>query len=263
MTKENREMFTKMRNTYRNNLQSRPTYGNQYDNNAGSRQTNAATTITSNNLASNNSSETSPNCNVTLSVTFASMAHRQNLQRRIMENHTHSGSTAAVAYLDSDSNTTALGGDAWIIACTTDRKVTISGYDQQTNQDNVRIGSRITATTLPNGKTVLLRAHESTLLGTSGNTLLSEQQITRSGVHLGHSDQGYKYMEIDDIVVPFIVKEAMYSLDIHRPTQTELQQCTIYELTSDLPWNPEEIQDKVMDSLAYDHLYGELELEEN
>ena len=55
----------------------------------------------------------------------------------------------------------------------------------------------------------------------------------------------------------------MYSLDIHRPTHTELQQCTIYKLTSDLPWNPEEIEDKLMDSLVYNHLCGEPKLEEN
>ena len=89
MTKENLEMFTKMRNTYCNNPQSRPTYGNQYNNNAGSRQMNAVMTTTSNNLASDNSLETSPNGNVTSSVIFASMTCRQNLQRRIMENHTH------------------------------------------------------------------------------------------------------------------------------------------------------------------------------
>ena len=69
-------------------------------------------------------------------------------------------------------------------------------------------------------------------------------------------------MEIVDIVVPFTVKEAMYSLDICRPTLTELKQCIIYEIKSDIPWNPEEIQYKLMDPIANDQLCGELELED-
>ena len=58
----------------------------------------------------------------------------------------------------------------------TQRKVNIAGYrNEGTLSEGILIGSGVTATYLPTGETILLRANESTILG-DGNTLFSVPQ---------------------------------------------------------------------------------------
>jgi len=46
----------------------------------------------------------------------------------------------------------------------------------------------------------------------------------------------------------------MQTFRIRRPTEHELRTCVHVHLTSDLPWNPEEINDKEITSAGYDAL---------
>jgi hypothetical protein len=88
-------------------------------------------------------------------------------------------------YADGASDTMALGGNAWIIESMTQRKVNIAGYHNEgTLSEGISIGSGVTATDLPTGETILLRANESTILGENGNTLFSVPQLRENGVEV-------------------------------------------------------------------------------
>jgi hypothetical protein len=75
--------------------------------------------------------------------------------------------------------------DGQKLMCTTARKVNISGYHNEgTLSEGISIGSGVTATDLPTGETILLRANESTILGENGNTLFSVPQLRENGVEV-------------------------------------------------------------------------------
>ena len=70
-----------------------------------------------------------------------------------------------LAYIDSASDTVGIGGDAWVIEEVSNRTFTIAGYDnKRTIKGKTRIGNGVTATTIPDFETVLIRVFEATIL---------------------------------------------------------------------------------------------------
>ena len=71
-----------------------------------------------------------------------------------------------VAFLDSAADTCGIGGPSWYIDETSDRTVTIEGYDSGTStKENIPIGTGLTVIDLRDGESILLRVHEATVFG--------------------------------------------------------------------------------------------------
>jgi len=124
---------------------------------------------------------------------------------------------------------------------------------------DVPIGNAVIALDLPDGETLILHANEGTVLSDKANALASEQQMEADGVIVYTDESGRKFIEADGYIIPLSVKEVMQTFRIRRPSEHELRTCVHVHLTSDLPWNPEEINDKEITSAEYDALISRAE----
>ena len=151
------------------------------------------------------------------------------------------------AFIDSGADTFGIGGKAWIIDTLTDRTVEVSGYHKEdTVMNNIPIGTGITAVDLPNGETILLRAHEATIIGEHGNTLFSVPQMLENNVDVQDKSRrhgGQAYLECEGIIIPLIMIDAMLTVKIRRPTEEELENCEMIDITSSEEWHPCDIND--------------------
>jgi hypothetical protein len=168
------------------------------------------------------------------------------------------------ALIDSACDTCGVGGDAWHIdSVVSGKTVSVSGYNpQETVQDNVQVGSAITAVDLPTGETVLVRVNEATMLGPQANSLLSKVQMLHFNVIVEDTAKlfgGKAFLQKDEYVFPLTLRDAMVTLKIRKPNSLELKECFLVDLTSDLPWEPTEHQEEEISSMEYDALVAEQE----
>jgi hypothetical protein len=167
------------------------------------------------------------------------------------------------AYIDSGSDTFGIGGNCWVIDTLTSKRVEIAGYDtSQTVRNNVPIGSGITAVDLPSGETVLLRANEATVLGEDANTLMSVTQMRENGVgvfDIATRHGGLSCLEVEGYVIPISLIDSMMVVKIRKPSQKELKECTMVELTSIQPWTPSTCSDEEINKEQYCSLVEDVE----
>ena len=152
------------------------------------------------------------------------------------------------AYIDSGSDTFGIGGKAWTIDHITERTVQVAGYHtRDTIKHDVPIGTGITAVDLPNGETILIRANEATILDQNANTLFSVPQMLENGVDVQDKAKrhgGFSYLACEGRVLPLIMVDAMMCLQIRKPTEQELENCEVIDITSPEPWHPYDITDE-------------------
>ena len=168
-----------------------------------------------------------------------------------------------MAYIDSGCDTVTFGGNAWIPEELTNRTVTITGYNTTTTvSPNVKIGTAITATDLPDGTTILIRVHEGTFLDKNSNSLLSLVQMREHQVEVDDVPRRYgglSTISVDGYVIPLVLHEAMVALKIRKPTKSELENCDIVELTSPDQWNPEELTESDVTNEEYNDIIKAVE----
>ncbi len=150
---------------------------------------------------------------------------------------------------DSGADTSSVGGPAWEIDTTSMRNVEVQGFDGK--KSSFQIVSAITAVDLPApvSETVLIRINEATH-NTNGNSLLSTYQARDFGISVNDcaiSHGGGSYIATKNIVLPLRVEGGLLVLPIRKPTQYELDNYDIHDLTSPKHWKPET---KVMEPLS-------------
>ena len=147
----------------------------------------------------------------------------------------------------SPKSVVGIGGKAWIVLSKTNRKISITDFSNQTVLRDCPIVSAATAVDLPDDTTVIVRVNEATDLGENANTLLSVMQMRNAGVtvhDVAKRHGGLQSIVVDDYILPLNVEEAMLTLKIRRPTETELETCEIVDLTDDsYEWDPKAIND--------------------
>jgi hypothetical protein len=145
----------------------------------------------------------------------------------------------------------------------TDREVQIAGYgNDKTKNDQVPIDTGITAVGLPSGETILIREHEATILGEQANTLFSTIQMRENGVVIDEKARRHGGMAsvcVEDCVIPLTLMESMLTMQIRRPTENELHNCDMIDLTADSPWHPDTINEKEISGDDYEKLIAETE----
>ena len=161
-------------------------------------------------------------------------------------------------FIDSGSDTSGIGGNCWIMDTLTDREVAITGYDNKESvKNNVKIGSAITAIDLPSGETVLIRVNEATILGEDASTLFSIAQMREHGIFIDDKSRrhgGLSCIIADNCVIPLILQDSMLAIKLRRPTNNELAECDLIDITSDLPWNPVDLSENELSKEEYSAL---------
>ena len=174
--------------------------------------------------------------------------------------HDHDG----ILIIDSGADTSGIGGTEWIIDEVTERSVNVSGYDNQIHSKNSKIGSAITAVDLPDETTVLIKINEATLLGEKGNSLLSTIQAEHYGTEINNIPKfrggTIPYIKKDNTIIPLTIKNGLLAIKIRKPTKEELEECETVILTSNQPWDPEEINE---DFTAQDFQSLSVDIREN
>ena len=163
------------------------------------------------------------------------------------------------AIIDGGSDSSSIGGDAWIIDHITSKTIDVTGVNQDAPIENVKIGGAITATDLPNGETILLKVNEASLLGDQGCTLFSIAQMRENQVEVEEKPKkfgGFPHIEIDGIVIPLEFKNGLLTLTIRTPTKQELKTCETIVLTSEEPWDPALIHDEEITNEEYLEFYN-------
>jgi hypothetical protein len=156
--------------------------------------------------------------------------------------------TYEYAFIDSAADTFGVGGKAWVIDSLSDKKVQVAGYHTvDTVKNDIPIGSAITAVDLPNKQTILLRANEATIMGENANSLFSVPQMLENNVDVQDKSRrhgGKSYLECEGIIIPLTMVDAMMTIKIRRPTEHELEECEMIDITSNEPWHPYDLNDE-------------------
>ena len=84
-------------------------------------------------------------------------------------------------------------------------------------------------------------------------------QMEQNGIVIQRASDGRCYIEIDGYVIPFTVKEGMQTLLTRHPTEQELRTLETVDLTNDLIWSPEAINEKDVTSEEYNLLLQDVE----
>jgi hypothetical protein len=187
----------------------------------------------------------------------------------VTRNVRNQASRTIFAMIDNGSDTFGISGNAWVIDAMTDREADISGYDEDTtSRTGVPIGAGTTCTTLPTGESVLLHVYEATIGGHNAKNLFSVAQMRNAGVIVNDKPRlhgGKPYIECNDYIIPLVMKEGIIGFEIRKPTQYELDNLPVIELTQENEWNPEDQNDSsdIWSAEEYDTLLTEVDREKS
>ena len=69
--------------------------------------------------------------------------------------------------------------------------------------------------------------------------------MEHNGANIRRTENGLRYIEVDVYFISDTVKKSMLTIKISNPTEHELRTCTQIDITSDIPWSPEDIQQNI------------------
>ena len=119
------------------------------------------------------------------------------------------------------------------------------GFAKNLQKENLPIINAITKTTLPNNRSILLQVNEAAYMG-NGDTLLSKNQIGSHGIQIDddpYFGEGVIRLEKESgNDIPLYFEGALTFLKIDCPTNKDLKNLNTLQLTSDQPWNPDDLE---------------------
>ena len=140
------------------------------------------------------------------------------------------------------------------IICTSTQSATLIGFKDNKVEENVKIGNGIAATENKNGTVVLLQVNEAEILA-QGNSLLSTAQVQENGIVIDDTEKrhlGKQHIHHENTVVPMDIINALCTLQIQKSTEWELKKIKPIVLTSEQPWNPEEVNKDTPGEVVFD-----------
>ena len=72
--------------------------------------------------------------------------------------------------------------------------------------------------------------------------------MVENGGHVQQTNDGQKYLDVGGYIIPFTIKEDIMTIKIRKSTWQELSTITYLNLTSELLWNLEEINQEEISS---------------
>ena len=139
---------------------------------------------------------------------------------------------------------TSLVGQGFLVEATTNRKVTVQGFDASMTLEQLPVVSAVTAIDLEEG-TFILEVNEAIHVPENPTSLLSTFQVREYGgvvddVSTRHG--GKQRIHKDGTDLPLRLNDGLLFLDTRIPTENERQNCTRITLTSDEVWNVSEFE---------------------
>ncbi|EJK66765.1 hypothetical protein THAOC_12279 [Thalassiosira oceanica] len=134
-------------------------------------------------------------------------------------------------------------------------------HDKLGTMERVPIASCITAWDHPsNGKTYIFFFHECLYFGPGlDDSLINPNQVRDFGIELHDNayDEGRPFgIQTEGITIPFLSQGATIFIETRVPTDEEMKNCTGIQLTSERPWDPQNV--KLPDRLdTWPELYEE------
>ena len=162
----------------------------------------------------------------------------RNIQRVQADDHIQ-------ATIDGGADTCLLGSSFRMFEYS-ERKANVASFDDALHVNNLRIGSGVTAFDHADGSTYLLMVHEGIDYTSQHNSIISVSQSRYHGVDICdrhprfrvNNQPGLFRMSVQDIEIPFTMEKGLVSLRVRKPTDDEISNCPVLELTSDAPWDP-------------------------
>ncbi len=147
--------------------------------------------------------------------------------------------------LDSGEDTCLCDQDVLVVE-ETDRKVDVIGYNDNTRTKDVTIGSAMMLPTTSDSMEVLIHVNEG-LLFEHGKSLFSTTQIRHFKHHVDETLRCFGGKGCIDTLeghrLLFHLDHGMLTAKIRCPTDDEMKHLDVIELTSDIPWDPSELDE--------------------
>ena len=145
---------------------------------------------------------------------------------------------------------TSLVGHGFKVESTTNRTVTVQGFDASMTMEELPVVSAVTAVDLEEG-TFILEVNEAIHVPNNPTSLLSTFQVRENGgivddVSARHG--GKQRIMKDGIDLPLDLQDGLLFLNTRLPTENERQNCTRIILTSDAVWNVSEFRSSACNS---------------
>ena len=120
--------------------------------------------------------------------------------------------------------------------------MSLVGFAEDKVENNVPIGTAVTAVDLPDRTALVLQVNEGLILTGNNNSLLSCNQVRDYGVVINDVPKrfgGTQNLQVDGDVVPFELKQALLTCN----TDQELHNTPMIILFSDKEWDPDLLTD--------------------
>ena len=147
----------------------------------------------------------------------------------------------------ADTGVAAIGPGNMAEVYTTDRTVTLLGFDEDLFKEKIPIGGAAGSADLPGG-TIILQMNEVPLIKGGSTSLLSTTQAREFGVKVNDVAKrhgGQQSIQVGDTIIPLQLQRALLSIPIREPTRWELENLPRVIVTSDEPWDPTKFNDSL------------------
>ena len=161
------------------------------------------------------------------------------------EGRTEEHTKVQTVYTDSGANTTVLGANWYVISESMNRTITVYGFHDNLKKANmplVRAVAKIYIDNVP----ILRQVNEGAYLG-EGHSCLSSVHVGANGffvddnVYFGEGKIHTK--EEWGFDIPLEIESGLAFFQIEMPTEKDLENLECYELTSDYPWDPTNVEE--------------------
>ena len=108
---------------------------------------------------------------------------------------------------------------------------------------DLHIGTGVTLATTENGEKMILRFNQSIINNKNGKSILSMNQMRDYRTEVNETPKIYggkqNLVTLDDHTFPLQYKQALTWLEIEYPTDEDMENYPIIEMTSELEWDPD------------------------
>ncbi len=163
------------------------------------------------------------------------------ITKNVQEHDQDKIGTGELALIDTGADTCVMG-PAFKIISETGCYVDMVGAEPGMIKEDLQLGTGLTLATLSNGEHVILCFNESIINDKSGKSILSVNQMRHHQNEVNEKPKVFGGLQnivmLDDDELPLTYKHALTWLDISYPTEEDLDKYHIIEVTSDMPWDP-------------------------
>ena len=133
---------------------------------------------------------------------------------------------------------TSLCGNGFIVESTTERTVSVQGFNNKMKIGHLPVVTAITAIDLVE-ETIILEINEAIYVKDNNTSLLSTFQAREYGViinDIAKRHGGAQNIIADGVELPLELKNGLMMTSVRTPTDDEIRNCTRVVLTCDQPW---------------------------